>query len=102
MPIKNVTTAGAAVALVSAAASGARVTLQRRSTNTGKIYIGFPGPQNTGSSVSSSVYDAYLDSSCPSVTVGMGETGGDTFPVHGIYLDADTNGEGVAFFVEEI
>ncbi len=79
-----VTTAGTAVAL-----SGSRrvksVTIRAKAANTGQIYVG-------GSNVDSTVNDG-LDAS-ESVTF---ETVG-WMELSDIYIDADTNGEGVDFY----
>lgn len=103
MPLKTVTAAATRVQLTTTSTAAARVTLQRIATNTGKIYIGYAGMGlNSGALVSSTVYDCYLDASNPSVTFGEGETGHNTVDAQNIWLDADTNGEGVAFFLEQI
>lgn len=102
MPVKNVTTAGTRVTLASAKTLGSRLTIQRRSANTGTIFVGIPGIGNTGAAVSSSAYDCYLDASNPSVTVGLGETKGNSIDASLVYIDAGTNGDGVAWFVEPI
>ena len=105
MPITNVTTAGTRVQLTTSSAPAARITVQRKAANTQKIYIGIAGNSggiNTGASVSSSAYDAYLDASNPSLTVGLGETMGNVYDAQNIWIDSDVNGEGVAWFVENI
>jgi hypothetical protein len=104
MPLKTVTTAGTRVQLSTTSKRAARITLQRLAANTGTIYVGLVNAMagNTGASVASSAYDAYLDASNPSITFGMGETGGNPIDANMIYLDTSVNGEGVAYFLEAI
>ena len=103
MPITLVAAAGTRVPLTATAnISGARITLQRLAANVGTIYVGIPSIGNTGALVSSILYDAYLDASNPSITIGMGETMADSARADLINIDAGTNGDGVAWFVENI
>lgn len=107
MAIRNVAVGGTALPLIVAGQNlqaghlCARVTLQRKPANTGKIYIGLPGTNNTGSAVTSTAYDIYLDASNPSYTVGMGQTNGNGTDLSSIWINADNSGEGVSFAVEQ-
>jgi hypothetical protein len=69
---------------------------------TGKIYIGLVGIGNTGASVTSAAYDCFLDSSNTSVTIGLGETKGDSADPSRVWLDSSVNGEGVSYLLESI
>lgn len=103
MPVKTVTTAATRVALATTTFKVARLTIQRQAANTGTIFVGFPVDLlGSGNTVSSTVYDCYLDANNPSVTYGMGDTEGNTIDLTAVWLDASVSGEGVAYFVEPI
>lgn len=104
MPVKNVTTAGTRVQLTTTRSLCARLTLQWKPANTSttSIYVGFPGGQGVGNLVSSTVYDLVLNSGNTSVTIGMGQTYGNSIDPTGIWLDSSASGEGVTWFAEFI
>jgi len=85
--VKNVTTAGTAVPVSATSLGYAEVTIQAKKGNTGYIYVG-------DSSVSDSVYGVALSAGA-SVTL----QGGD---FNDIYIDSDTNGEGVTALYTEV
>lgn len=102
MPITKVTTAGTAVPLTAGGALPidhlcARTTLQILPGNTAsaKIYVGLEAPRGTGSAVTSTVYDAYLDSTSPSYTIGIGNEG-NSVDRSLIYINADNNNDGIS------
>lgn len=104
MPLKTVTTAGTRVQLTTTQTPAARITLQYLGNTAGStVYVGVgTNGVNTGAAVASNAYDAFLNAANPSLTLGMGETGGDTADANNVWLDASANGEGVAWFVEQI
>lgn len=97
---KTVATAGTQVPLVATTETApsalycARLTLFALPGNTNKIYVGDSG-------VSSSAYGVRLDPG-GSFTIGMGETRGNSINLSHVYIDSDTNGEGVMFYAEQI
>lgn len=102
MPIVKVTVAGTAVPLTAGGPlpidhACTRTTLQILPGNTAsaKIYVGLPVPRGTGSAVTSTVYDAYLDSSSPSYTIGLGNES-NSLDRNLIYINADNNNDGVS------
>lgn len=101
MPIKNVTTSGTEVALTSTRSPCHRITIRAKSGNTGVIYVGWPAGvfSGSGSSVSTTVYDAFLAAG-EAVTWGGGDAKGNDIAAGDVYLDASVSGEGVAFFLE--
>jgi hypothetical protein len=72
----------------------ARVTIYALPGNTNKVYVG-------DASVSSTAYAVRL-SAGESYTIGMGETRGNSTDLATIYIDVDTNGEGVKFGAEQV
>ena len=87
---KAVTTAGTAVALASSTRVRS-VMIQANNANTNNIYVG-------GSTVSSSSYGTFLTAG-NSVTIeapDMGNSGANDLDLADIYIDADTDGEGVS------
>lgn len=115
MPIKNVTTAGTPEALVTVTATGGgalsgipsthlcnAVTLEYKPANTGKIYVGLPVPLGRGSAVSSTNYDVYLDSTISSYTIGLADGALNSVDLANVYLDVQTNGEGISYAPEQV
>lgn len=86
---KTITTAGTAEALVSNSTPCKTVTIQALLSNTGKVYVGT-------SSVSSTTYGVVLSAG---ETFSLSNEGHDSrIDLSTIYIDVDTNGEGVTFF----
>lgn len=107
MPIKNVTTAGTAVALVVPTGNKLptthachRLTLQWKPTNTSttKIYVGYQLPHGVSSSVSSTVYDAVLTNAVIGLT--LQSKCGNEIDLASIWIDSSANGEGVSYIAE--
>lgn len=72
----------------------ARVTIAAKPGNLGYVYVG-------ESDVSSTVYAVRLAAG-ESFTIGMGETRGNGIDLATVYIDVDTNAEGVDFYAEQI
>lgn len=106
MPIKRIGAAGTRERIVAASTPAnvqiARLTIQWLAANAGSVYLGFPGPNNAGAIVSSTVYDCILNATTPSVTVGLGETKGNATSLSDVWWDADNDNEGFSYFVEQI
>lgn len=103
MPVTTITTAGTRVQVSTTVQFGARLTLQWVGvTATSKVFVGVPGKLNSAALVSATVYDCFLNAANPSVTIGIGETLKSGLVIHAFWLDSDTNGEKVAWFVEDI
>lgn len=104
MPLKTVTTAGTRVQLTTTATPASRITLQYLGNTAGStVYVGVGvNAVNTGSAVASTAYDLFLNAANPSATIGMGETNANSVDANNVWLDASANGEGVAWFVEQI
>lgn len=97
---KNVTTSGTEVQLLASTVENlgrlcARLTIQAKTGNTNNVYVG------TSAAVSTSVFGVKLAAG-QTYTIGMGETRGNGIDLANIWLDADTNGEGVTWFGEQI
>ncbi len=82
---KTVTTAGAAVPLVAASLIVSGIAIVAKSTNTGKIYVGGQGVDNT-------VNDGLAAGK------GLNINPKTHLDLALVYIDADTNGEGVDFW----
>lgn len=97
---KSVTTAGTRVPLVATTVTApgslycARLTIEANAGNTNKVYVG-------DSNVSSTAYGVSLNPG-QTYTLGMGETRGNPINLSHVYLDADTNSNGVKFYAEQI
>ena len=100
MPWKSVTTAGTRVQLSTTRKIVSALTLQWRPANTGSIYVGFPGTDNTGAAVASTAYDCILNTGNQSVTLGMTRGVVLMVDLSEVWLDSSVSGEGVAYFVE--
>lgn len=72
----------------------ARVTITAKPANTGYVYVG-------ESDVSSTVF-AFRLAASESVTLGMGETRGNSIDLATVYIDTSVNDEGVDFYAEQI
>lgn len=95
---KSVTTSGTRVQLVASTTEAlgrccARVTITGNTANTNKIYIGT-------ASVSTTAFGESLEAD-QSTTIGSGGNG-NSVDLANIWLDADTNGEGVKFYGEQV
>ena len=100
MPWKTVTTAGTAVQLSTTRKIVNGLSIQWRPANTGSIYLGFPGTDNTGSGVLSTAYDCILDSTTRAVTFGGANKGRLEIDLSEVWVNSSVNSEGVAYFVE--
>lgn len=85
--VKNVTSAGTAEPLSAASLVVKRLFIQCRKTNTNDIYL---GDENVDSSNYQEVLPAY----------GLFRERRDV-DLNKVYIDADTNGEGVVFWYEQ-
>lgn len=99
---KAVTAAGTSEPLVATTAETlarfcACVTIQYVGSNT--IYGGFGVAE---SAVSSTTYGWRLTSSSPSVTIGDKASRQNDVDLAHIWIDTDTNGQGVRFFAEQV
>jgi hypothetical protein len=91
---KDVATAGTELPLTTARTMCARLTIQAKPGNTGNIYVGF-------GTVTSTSYGVVLTSG-ESLTLGMGETAGNSIDVSKVVIDSSVNGEGVTYLGEHI